>query len=1061
MDQPVLEERGEDVLASARRGRLRGPAIALLLFVVGLVAWAWFSREGIADRFIGNELEKLGVPATYEVVSIGPRRQVLRNVVVGDPARPDLTAERAEVVLKTGWGGPRFGRLTLVRPRLFGTYRGGKLSFGSLDKVLFRETGRKPRLPDLDVDVRDGRARLDTDFGPAGVKLDGKGHLRGGFSGMLAAVAPRAEAGGCSAEQATVFGRLSISDEKPRFAGPLRARQLKCAGLSLAIGPSDVRADVTADRGFGGAEGRMAVKASRIAYKSNRIDGTGGSVRFVWRKRGLTANYNLAGRNFVSPQAALASLSANGVLRTASGFDRIDLEGALAGEGLRPGSGLDAALGRAVRVGEGTLLAPIFGQIRAGLQREGQRSALTASYVLRRTGKVLNVVLPQARVVGGSGETLIDVSRLQFTDGDTMTPRLVGNFSTGGQGIPRIAGRVERVAGGRLLAQLSMAEYRAGTARLALPQLALVQEANGTLGFAGRMQLSGDVPGGHAEDLSVPLDGAWTSRGGFVLWRRCTLLRFEQLTLADLRLDRRALTLCPPPGSAIVRSGPGGLRIAAGAPALDVSGRLGQTPIRLSSGAFGIAWPGALTARRLDVALGPPATASRFRIGDLTAQIGKDIAGRFGGADIKLFSVPLDLREAQGDWRYAGGRLTIGGGQFTLVDRQGDPRFAPLVSRDGRLALAANIITAQATMREPRTDREVVRVDLHHNLANGRGRADLDVPGVLFDQQVQPGTLSRLALGVVANARGTVRGTGRIDWNRAAVTSSGRFASDSIDFAAPFGPVKGASGEVVFTDLLGFVTAPNQRIRVASINPGIEVADGEVVFQLKPGSILELGGGTWPFLGGTLTIQPVRMRLGVTEVRRYVLVIKGLDAAKFVERMDLGNISATGTFDGTLPLVFDANGGRIEGGLLEARPPGGNVSYVGELTYKDLSPMANFAFDALKSLDYQRMTIGMDGALQGEIVTRVRFDQVKQGATAKRNFITKRFAKLPIQFNLNLRAPFYRLITTMKSLYDPAYVRDPRDIGLLDAGGRPIRQQAVNPKLPEIRPQDIQPPDSE
>src|SRR5690606_18621440 len=107
---------------------------------------------------------------------------------------------------------------------------------------------------------------------------------------------------------------------------------------------------------------------------------------------------------------------------------------------------------------------------------------------------------------------------------------------------------------------------------------------------------------------------------------------------------------------------------------------------------------------------------------------------------------------------------------------------------------------------------------------------------------------------------------------------------------------------------------------------------------------------------------------------------EGLEAARFVERMELNNLGATGVFDGTVPVVFDAMGnGRLEGGLLLSRPPGGNVSYVGELTYEDLSPMANYAFDMLRSLDYRQMSVQMDGPLIGEIVTRVRFDGVSQG----------------------------------------------------------------------------------
>ena len=95
------------------------------------------------------------------------------------------------------------------------------------------------------------------------------------------------------------------------------------------------------------------------------------------------------------------------------------------------------------------------------------------------------------------------------------------------------------------------------------------------------------------------------------------------------------------------------------------------------------------------------------------------------------------------------------------------------------------------------------------------------------------------------------------------------------------------------------------------------------------------------------------------------------------------------------------------------RPPGGTVSYVGDLTYEDLSPIANFAFDALKSLDYSQMRIVMEGPLTGEIVTRVRFDGVRQGDAARSNFVTRRLAALPLQFRINVRAQFYQLLTNL------------------------------------------------
>jgi len=206
-------------------------------------------------------------------------------------------------------------------------------------------------------------------------------------------------------------------------------------------------------------------------------------------------------------------------------------------------------------------------------------------------------------------------------------------------------------------------------------------------------------------------------------------------------------------------------------------------------------------------------------------------------------------------------------------------------------------------------------------------------------------------------------------------------------------------------------------------------------------------------------MRPVEVHIGAAEERRYVLEIEGFDAARFVEYMELGNFSARGTFDGTVPIVFDADGnGRVVDGLLVSRPPGGNVSYIGELTYKDLGAMANMAFAALRSLDFKNMSVAMDGDLTGEIVTRMRIDGVSQGEGAERNIATRAIAGLPIRFDVNIRAPFYSLIGSIKAMYDPSAIRDPRTLGLIDAQGRPIRRETEGPPpAAPLAPEDLIP----
>ena len=1066
MVEPVPPPQPESASAKSRWRRVGVPALAIVLVTGGGL---WLSRNDLADRVIAGQLAALGLPATYEIESIGPGTQVLRNVVVGAPGRPDMTVERMLVGIEYRFGTPTIGSVRLIRPRVYGQYLGGKLSFGSLDKVLFapRATNEPFALPKLDVTVEDGRGLMFTDYGKIGLKLDGSGDLRNGFAGTLAAVAPRVASEGCVGDGASLFGKVTIRDERPAIAGPLRLASLTCNGVRS--GATNVDLNLRADKGLSGVAGSAALRGKALVLPGFAAESLALDTQFAWRDRALTGRVEANAGGVRSGGINMGLLGVEGSVRARDGFDKAEFRGQIDGEGLRQGSALTTALARAQDGSVGTLLAPMLAQMRAALKREERGSRFAGEVSVRRSGASgVTLVLPEARVTGGSGAALVTLSRFQVASaGSGGPPRIAGNFATGGAGMPHVVGRMEQGRAGKALFRLTMAPWRAGGGSLEIPEMMIAQVGDGSLGFAGRANVSGTIPGGSVRNLMLPVNGSYGARGELALWTRCVSARFDRLVLGEMAVDGNTLNLCPAGGSAIVRNGSAGLRVAAGTPSLDISGRLGETPLAVRTGAVGVAYPGVLNAKDVDVMLGPAGTATHLRLADLDARLGKDFTGKFAGVEARLTAVPLDVTNAAGQWRYANGALVLSGVGFDLTDRLDPARFEPLRAQSATLTLADNRIIANALLRETKSSREVVRTAIRHDLSSGIGHADLDVDGLAFDKAFQPAQLTRLALGVVANTVGTVRGKGVIDWNARSVTSGGRFGTDNMDLAAAFGPVRGLSGELQFTDLLGMVTAPHQKLKVASINPGIEVTEGVVDVSLLPGQVLRLHEANWPFLGGQLRLEPTDLRLGVAEERRYTLTVIGIDAAKFLEKMELGNLAATGTFDGQFPLVFDANGGRIEQGSLVSRAPGGNVSYIGALTYENMGAMANFAFDALKSLDYSTMTIAMRGDLEGEIITNVKFGGVKQGAGTKRNFITKQVAKLPIQFNVNIRAPFYQLITSFKAMYDPAFIKDPRTLGLVDAQGR-VAQRFDNGVRDGGRPvvvlpgtrQDIQPAES-
>jgi hypothetical protein len=136
-ENPAIEAVASDTAPAVPRRRWRAVAVVLLGLLILALAVVWFQRENLANRIIASQLEKLKVEATYKVKSIGARQQVLTDVVVGNPARPDFTAERVEIETELTLGVPTIRAVRAVKPRLYGSYLNGKLSFGALDKVLF------------------------------------------------------------------------------------------------------------------------------------------------------------------------------------------------------------------------------------------------------------------------------------------------------------------------------------------------------------------------------------------------------------------------------------------------------------------------------------------------------------------------------------------------------------------------------------------------------------------------------------------------------------------------------------------------------------------------------------------------------------------------------------------------------------------------------------------------------------------------------------------------------------------------------------------------------------
>ena len=559
--------------------------------------------------------------------------------------------------------------------------------------------------------------------------------------------------------------------------------------------------------------------------------------------------------------------------------------------------------------------------------------------------------------------------------------------------------------------------------RLALEPIRFGPGPAGSTAVSTVAQLDGRFPNGRVAALRLPIQGHLGPRGAFAVGTACAVVTFDYLQMSSVQLGPTRLPVCPIGPALVYKRADGPVLWSARLTNPVLNGRLGSSPMHLQAAG------GQIIGRQfgfeaLAMRLGNASSPILFDAAHLTGSLSGNLHGNFSGATASIGKVPLQLSDGVGSWLYRNRDLTVNSA-LMVSDKDPNPRFYPLKSDNVHFTIAGDYVRATGALRHPATGTLVTDVSIEHRLSTGAGHATLDVPGLAFGPSFQPEQLTRLTEGVVALVNGTVRGQGRIDWAAGGkVTSTGDFSTLNMDLAAPFGPVTGLSTSVHFTDLLRMETAPHQVATIASINPGIIVTDGVIHYQILPNNLVRIERGEWPFMGGKLILHETVLNFGSPSAKRLTFELQGFNAKMFVDSLGFNGIELTGTFDGVLPMIFDENGGRIVGGRLDSRAPGGQFTYTGT---KPAGMAAGVAFDLLTNLKYRSMIIRLDGDLSGEFATRLSIDGVSLGPSHGfvAGLVRSAFSKLPLKLNVNINAPFRALIQMAKAFKDPTQVIAP------------------------------------
>jgi hypothetical protein len=1002
-------------------------ALLILALIIFAILAVWIERRPIATHFLKGEFERRGVQAQYHLDRVGFRTQEVSDLVIGDPRHPDLVARHAIIQMNLKLDGSfKVYRVVARGVRLRGRLIHGRVSWGQIDKLLPPPTNKPFQLPNIVLDVADSSIALATPFGPVGVAAEGSGRLTGGFKGRVAVASPRLVPGRCAAVNLRTNAAVSVVARRPQIEGPVTLDSLVCPASRFYVLAPRFDAKASFNEAFTDVDGSGRMAISTLTAGTNGLAAFVGDITYKGSLASVDGRVRLAAQKSRMATATAERTRLNG------GYHLGIRSGtfALAGNFAADDATLDPKTLDSVTVplasAAGTPIGPVATSIGNAIGRTASR--------FNSSGQIRIVNFPgggaaritsadikgpggaHASISGGSGVTYYWPAYLLRVD---------GTIDMGGGGLP--TGRVvlsQPRPGGPLSGVANLAPYVAGGERLALAPIRFAPGPGGSTALSTVALLDGRFPNGAVRALRLPIQGHLGPGGGFAIGTACAVVSWQYLRLSTLQLGSSRLPVCPI-GPAIVYKRDGGPVLASARlnqPVLN--GRLGASPLHLTASTGQVVGK-QFAFNDLAMRLGKTESPIAFDASRLTGSFaGSNMRGNFSGAKARIGTVPLLLSDATGSWQYRRSALTVDSA-LTVSDINPDARFYPLRSNDVHMTIGGDYVRATGSLHHPQTGTLVTNVSIEHKLSTDSGHALLDVPGLAFGPNFQPDQLSRLTEGVVALVNGVITGHGRIDWNSSGkVTSTGDFSTANMDLAAPFGPVTGLSTSMHFTDLLAFETAPHQVATIKEINPGIIVDDGTITYQILPNNLVRIERGEWPFMGGRLILHETVLNFGSPSAKRLTFELVGFDAKQFIDSLGFSGIMISGTFDGVLPMIFDENGGRIVGGRLDSRPPGGELKYSGT---KPAGLAPGIAFDLLSDIRYRSMIVRLNGDLAGEFATQLTVDGVSLGPSHGliAGIVRSAFSKLPLRLNVNINAPFRSLIQMAKAFRDPTQVIAP------------------------------------
>lgn len=501
--------------------------------------------------------------------------------------------------------------------------------------------------------------------------------------------------------------------------------------------------------------------------------------------------------------------------------------------------------------------------------------------------------------------------------------------------------------------------------------------------FSGQVSLGASSPGGALDGFAVG-DLAMETEGPF---------RFDgtELSFSPSQASRLSVDRVLGPNGIAMRD-----RVVA---MLDGS----ENKIRLPVGgkpAFDIA----LAPMAVGLSFGDNAQELKVTLGGVSIT-GRDgaIEGSLAESQVALPGQPVSITGVVGEAKLdAAGRPTARL-NVNSIRHTANPAFVvPLQLEASVEPAGADGLKLDAKLKDA-SERLSFVLSGTHDRASGNGQALVAMKPLMFLPTVlQPETLFPVLRDRAEAVDGDISLATNLRWADGTLDMPADLSVVLRELTTSEIRIVNSSADIHFSQLYPPATPPGQEIRIGLAEVGVPLSDGRLVFELLANGAVKAQVREMDMFGGLLNSEPFEYARGMDSFT-VVLAVNGVQMEQLLAIAKMGEISASGTLHGVIPVTVENGEVAVRGGKLTSGEGGGILQY----KPKDIGPAlkeAEFStglfLQAVENFHYDTVQVTLDEGEAEDLVLGFHLTGNNPDL----------YAGAPFELNVNLSGPLRELL---------------------------------------------------